>query len=566
MNEQLAERYEILQSILSENKVNALNYLSGIFEEYKYKVDDSEKFTLLKRIIDLQYTTIHFENYEKYINYALKIGLKLHHFHEVIDIYKKYCRYLYKNAKYEKCSLLIENVMKNLDSYLEEHDSITFQELLILSKNGNQIKLNESLNSRIKSLMIKEKDMYQLVETFISYNTVNLHNFELKQLLNNYSFMLQYLRSNNFAVLCNNQLASYINEFTGNIYFFNGYYKHAKRHYFVSLQDEIPIGNRVEILNYNNMIAITYFHLGYLNKTENYFSIIESMLPETEDQKTINYVYSNLALTYAKKGKVSLAKAIYKKTLMYMKDTRDLHAILYYTSNIINLLYESEPNYVKKQFIIFKAINNQVSNHFYDIYQLIYEKLIDKENKLHNILTLTAKSEYFPLCYIPMFSMLLKAFPILKKNLIFKRIIKFMLDTQKEELTPVHFRQHYMTFTEYSNLYDIYTNIADEQFSHQELLAIENYREFPIRIKFKHYRCDFIKHNSKGEELEINLSDIEIDSLNNEDLLFLILLKTSGKGTIKVSNRLYKYDSKSVKKNDFLHVPLVEKLWVTRIS
>ncbi len=565
MNQQLAERYEILKSILNENKLDALSYLNGVFEEYKYKVDDDDKFSLLKKIIDLQNSTIQFDNYEKYINYALKIGLKLHQFKDVIEIYKKYCKYLYKTAKYKKCSLLIDNVLKNFEKYLKENDTITFQELNILSKNGTQIKMNNSIRSKIKSLMIKEKDMYQLVETFISYNSTNLHNFHLEELLNNYSFLLDYLKENNFCLLTNPQLASYLNDFTGRIYFYNGYYKHAKRHFFVALQDEIPLRNITEIVNYNNNIATTYFHLGYLNKVENYFKIIESMLPKVDNQKTINYAYSNLALTYVKKGKISLAKAIYKKTLLFMKEVKNLHGILYYTSNIINMLLLLEPSYVKKQFVIFKATNNQISNHFYDIYETIYNKLILKKGKLINSLNLIAQSEYYPLSFLPMLSMLLKAYPILRKNMLFKKIINHMMRIQKVELTSKHFHQHYKTFSEYDNLFYIFENTTEERYNHYDVMHVEEHLKYPLRLKFKHLQCSFAKHYSKNEIVNIHLKNIDFENMKISDYLLLIYIKMTLRGTIRISNRYYKYDCFNNNQKGFFEQSKVKEISIKRI-
>jgi|GEM_PF-4472482 hypothetical protein len=587
----IVKKFEFLNNLIRNNiyfdKIAIINYLKSIFFENQFKLENEKLFYLLIEIFKFKQNSP-FENYkdpdfEYFYLLSIELGLKFKKIKEVIDIQIHYINYLYRNLEYNKAQNLICNLINNYSDYLNQEQKIKIKEISILIET-NFLTVKNYKND-IFEIFLKEKNYKELVNFFISYNFKYITNFDLENLQNNLGFLLAHAKKENFKNFLKDDILGELNNFIGNIYFYNGYYIKAKRHFFVALKKEIPANDKVGILKLDNNIAICFYELGEFEKSQKYFKILQNDINLNQDKKLLYYVFSNISLIYLRQKKTSLAIQIAKKTLQFKLSINDLNGYFYTIIKFINYFIYFDINIAKEFYNDFKIYINKLDNKILNLYSLIYKNIFEKEKNIKQILkSLILNLDYYPLNLVPFFSLFIKLYPKLKHNYYFKISIYKFLSHMYKEFGEYNFSNFFNSFFEYKNILKIFSQ-KDETFKYNPIEIIkknknsidtqnqnETNKENQINLK------DFF-----SKEIEINIEKLSIKLLKNilknneikfpdsnkinhyklDELLFIFLLKILKRGYLKYRNSKYYFDTifekKIIKRIDFLQRFYIDK-------
>ncbi|MCX8058320.1 MAG: tetratricopeptide repeat protein [Spirochaetes bacterium] len=555
---------DVLKSNIYYNKYELLNYIKTLYFENQYKIRDIELFHLLIEIIKLknrdEFIEIKDSDFEYFYIKAIDLGLKFKKIHQTIELYIYYINYLYNNLEYIKCEELINTIFNDFKDFLNQNQELKLKEVQILVKNS--ITSVKDLNEDIFEIFKKEKNYNELINFFISYNFKYITEYDLETLQNNLGFLLAFIKRENYKNFFKDDILGELNNFIGNIYFYNGYYNKAKRHFFVALKKEIPARQNEKILKLDNNIAICFYELGEFEKSLKYFKILENESSISNNKKLLSYVYSNISLLYLRNNDISLSLQIMDKVLEFKKSINDIPSYIYSLIKFINFFIFNDHEIAFKYYIQFKNIINFVNNKIYLLFNLIYQKEFENKNKLKEILIyLILKLDYYPLTLIYFFSILVKCYPKIKLNIFFQFIILKFINHLYIELKEKQFNNFFNSFVEFQDLFQIYKYIKEKIiFLNSNENNINNVENLVINIEKP--TISILKKINKNKEL-IFPDQNEIIKYNYNELLFILMLKIYKKGKLKIKNKTYifqtKFSKKIIKRIDFLQRFYVEK-------
>lgn len=545
--------YNVINSSLYYDKLELINYLKNIYFENQHKENEETKFYILYEILKIKKEEIFFDikdnDFDYFYDKALKIGFKLKKIKESIDLYISFINYNFYNHDYNKSLNLIKWLNENYENYLNQEQILKLKEISILIENN--LFHEKDYKDDIFEIFKKERNYEELINFFITYNFKYITNFELEKLQNNLGFLLAFAKSKKYKNFFKDDILGEINNFVGNIYFYNGYYIKAKRHFYIALKKEIPARQKEKILKLDNNLAICFYELGDFDKSLKYFNILQSETNISSNKKLISYLYSNIALIYLRKNMINIATQIIDKILYFKKSINDINACIYSLIKYINFFIYYDIKLAYKYYIELKNIINLSNNKIYNLYFILYQKIFENKNNLREILIkLILDLDYYPLILISFFSLLIKYYPKLKSNSFFQiLILKFTLHIEYELKND--FNTFSKSFKEYENILALYNELKSKirlnNFNPKEIesfvFQIENPPTFFLRKINKN--CN-IKFPNKEE----------INKFNFNELIFLLMLKILKRGKIKIKDNTYCFETifhkKIIKRIDFL--------------
>lgn len=522
MDAELKHKLEFGSKLISINKEDGLKYLKALFEEFKYKISDNDKYSILKFIVYIERNLFKFKDFDKYIKKTIMFAIRLGKDNDVLNLYKLYCKYLYRIGDFKKCASLSEEVILKLKSKITQSDLLVFKELQILSENSiNFVRRIADQNENPVNIIVQENDILQLIETFIYYNLNFLFNENVIEIINNIKILMKSLRKDYKKYLKNNKVKAELNNFIGIVYLFFGYYNHAKRHFLLSLREGIQAGEHENILKYNNNIALVYAELGYIDKAMEYFSIIEKMYANINDERELTQSYAGLTLIYLRKKRYSLVKAISLKSLKRKKELGEFASLIFMLTKYISITYYENFDLSYEYYLELKKLFKNVNNTFYGLYRSVFEKIYEKKETLNEILINLVQRNFYPISLMFPLSLILDNFKDLEDNYFFRKIVLNFYDRTSKELSSKRIKNIFFdNHIELKKVYEFCKNL-------------ENFKEKPITKK---------QFDKVVEVIQKINSNSKIDNFSNEELLIYLFLKVSRVGYLQSDKFVLKYE------------------------
>ncbi|GEM_PF-2295987 len=519
------ETINFAKNLYKKSVKDAYDYLLGIYEENKNYLDKNELLKILLLIIEYHQYLNPEEDIRFLFNKALNYALEYSDKKAIILLYRYYCQVLYKNAKLNQCEILINNYFSNFKNYSSFNDDIKLKELEI-AVTGLLKETDKDENSDEEDffdLLSEEMDPDQIIKIIISFSRKfisSLSTNNILKLFNIFELGFEYILKNRDHFKVFHLSYAELHNFIGNLYYHFGLLTRAKRHFLRAFMESISQSEVKIYSRYQKNVAVIFYELGEIEKSNKYFEIIEKLYQKIDDPVVLNQFYSVLSLSYIRQGKYSLGNSLLKSAIKYRMSIKD-HFTLLHTLNyaiIFNLFREKK--YVNYYFIYFEKLVKQIPDSYYYLYYIFYlsifkNKIFDESLFLKNLMRLPIYS--FRL--IPLFSLCLKYKTKLSQKPKFLAIVKLFKENFKREISEKNFLNFKSNFFEYSDFCNL---------QYEDDMVIEE------RLPFK-------RVNDRLEISWDNFIDNDIEKQKKSTILNLLYLKLLDQDSLlQYNNKKYR--------------------------
>ncbi|MCR4422071.1 MAG: Get4 family protein [Exilispira sp.] len=536
----LESKIDFAKKLSNQNIVNAYKYVIGLYEENKNYLDERENLKLLMMIIEFQQKINPQEDIDYFFKKALEYAIRHKDNDSIIMIYKFYCQILFKNAKLEKCELLIENFFSNFEKYASFQNQLELKEIdiAISSLLKENVKDEENFLKLIEE-NIQPDQIIKIIVSFCRKYISSLDEKEVLRLLNILRLGLKYIIKNKEHFKIYHYAFAELHNLIGNLYYYFGLFNKAQRHFLRAFMDSLSDPDVNLFSKFQKNISISLYELGEIEKANKYFFMIEKLYKKIDDPIVLNQFYSVLGLSYIRQGKYSIGHSILKSAIKYRMSIKDYWTLLHTLNYAIIFSQDRTPEKTYYYFLYFEKIVTKIPNSYYYLYYILYISIFRKtkfDSKL--FLQKLIKFPIYSLRLIPLFSLCLKHKIKLIKFEKFLAIITLFKESFKNEIGEKNFSKFVNQFSEYKDLIDLKI-------------------DFNFKIKSK---LPFISNNDKHEIKWNEFLLKDLPNLNERELIDILYIKLLEDGTkILYRDKYYilKFEYKNEMQSDF-------NLWVRK--
>jgi len=530
----LENRIDFAKKLSNQSIVNAYKYIVGLYEENKNYLDEKENLKLLLLIIEFQQKINPQEDIDYFFKKALEYAIKYKDNNSIILLYKFYCQILYRNAKLDKCELVIENFFSNFEEYASFQNQLELKEIgIAISSLLKENAKDEEDFSKLIEGNIQPDQIIKIIVSFSRKYISSLDEKEILKLLSIFRLGLKYIIKNKDHFKIYHYAFAELHNLVGNLYYYFGLFNKAQRHFLRAFMESLSDPDVNLFAKFEKNISISLYELGEIEKANKYFFMIEKLYKKIEDPIVLNQFYSVLGLSYLRQGKYSIGHSMLKSAIKYRMSIKDYWTLLHTLNYAIIFSLDRTPEKAYYYFLYFEKIVTKIPNSYYYLYYILYRSIFSK-SKFDSRLFLQKLVKYpiYSLRLIPLFSLCLKYKIKLTKFDKFLAIISLFKESFKNEMTEKNFNKFANQFFEYKDLIELKVN-----------------DDFKIKSKLP-----FILDNKKFEIQwdEFILKDLpNLDERKLIDILYIKLLPSGTRINYRNKDYILEFDYKNELLNDF---------------